>query len=73
MHFKLMSQKLAMSDDKNKRGPADRARINITESYEVQYWSEKFGISPETLRNAVNKVGVMSADVEAYLKKNSRA
>jgi hypothetical protein len=61
-----------MSDDKNKRGPEDRARINITENYEVQYWTEKFGVTPEQLRNAVQQVGPMATDVEQALKKGKK-
>lgn len=58
-----------MSDDKNNRGPADRSRINVNEDYELRYWSGKFGCSHEELKAAVQKVGVMAADVEAYLTK----
>jgi hypothetical protein len=46
-----------MADDKSKRGQQDRNRINLNEDYEVQYWCEKFGVSPEQLRQAVQKVG----------------
>lgn len=59
-----------MSDDKNNRGPADRSRINVHEDYELRYWSDKFGCSHDQLKAAVKAVGVMAADVEAYLKKN---
>ena len=45
-----------MSDDRSKRGSQDRNRINLSEDYEVQYWSEKFGVRPERLREAVNSV-----------------
>jgi hypothetical protein len=58
-----------MSDDKTKKGPQDRLRINVTEKYEVQYWTDKFGVTSDQLRNAVQKVGVMAADVEKELKK----
>ena len=58
---------LPMADDKNDRGPADRTRVNVNEDYEVQYWSKKFGVSPDQLRAAVKKVGVMAADVEKEL------
>ena len=58
-----------MSDDKNQRGGADRDRVNVHESYEVEYWSKKFGCSADQLKNAVEKVGVMAKDVEAELKK----
>jgi len=55
-------------DDKNKRGPQDRARINVNEDYELQYWTEKFGVSSEKLRQAVEKVGVSADAVAQYLK-----
>ncbi|HZR03050.1 MAG TPA: DUF3606 domain-containing protein [Burkholderiales bacterium] len=58
-----------MSDDKSKKGPADRTRVNVNEDYELRYWSEKFGVSPDTLRAAVKKVGVMADDVERELKR----
>jgi len=58
-----------MSDDKSKRGGADRDRINVHEDYELRYWSEKFGVSPEKLKETVQRVGVMVTDVERELKK----
>lgn len=58
-----------MADDKNDRGPADRTRVNVHEDYEVQYWSKKFDVSADQLRAAVDKVGVMAADVEKQLAK----
>jgi Protein of unknown function (DUF3606) len=57
-----------MADDKSKRGQQDRNRINLNEDYEVQYWCEKFGVSPEQLRQAVQKVGSSPAAVEQTLK-----
>jgi hypothetical protein len=61
-----------MSDDRTKRGPQDSSRINITENYEVQYWTEKFGVSSEQLRNAVQRVGSLAADVEKALKEGKK-
>lgn len=58
-----------MADDKSNRGPADRARINIHESYEVEYWSRELGVSPDRLRELVGKHGVMAADVRRALGK----
>jgi len=58
---------LFMSDDKTKTGGPDRDRINVNESYEVQYWTKKFGCTPEELRKAVTKVGPMAKDVEKEL------
>ena len=56
-----------MGDDKTKKGPQDSSRINVHESYEVEYWSKKFRVTPEQLKAAVVKVGVSSAAVEKEL------
>ena len=60
-----------MADDKRTTGRPDRDRINIEEAYEVQYWSEKFGVREE-LAAAVEKVGPMASDVKRELKTHSR-
>jgi hypothetical protein len=56
-----------MSDDKSKRQPQDRQRINVHEDYELRHWSEKFHVTPEELKKAVGKVGQMADDVEREL------
>jgi uncharacterized protein DUF3606 len=61
-----------MAADPNKRGPAHRKGINVNEEHELRYWSEKFGVTRDELNKAVTKVGVMAADVEKELKKQSR-
>jgi len=58
-----------MADEKNIKGPQDRNRINLSEDYEVRYWSEKFGVTPERLRAAVKKVGNSPNAVEQELKR----
>ena len=58
-----------MADDKSKKGPADAKRVNVHESYEVEYWTKKFGCTKAELEAAVKKVGVMADDVEKELKK----
>lgn len=58
-----------MSDDLRNRGPRDRARVNVHEPWEVEYWTKKFGCTAAQLAQAVNVVGVMAVDVERYLKK----
>lgn len=58
-----------MSDDKKNRGTADRARINVHEAYEVEYWAKELGVTPERLRELVSKHGVMAADVRRALGK----
>lgn len=56
-------------DDKQKNGTADRTRININEGYELDYWSNKFGVSKDKLKAAVQTVGTSANAVEDFLKK----
>lgn len=56
-----------MADDRTKKGPQDRSRVNLSEEYEVRYWSEKFGVTAAQLRDAVSKVGNSAAAVEKEL------
>ena len=58
-----------MADNKSMTAPQDAQRVNVHEDYEVQYWSKKFGVSPDKLKEAVGKVGVMAKDVEHHLRK----
>ena len=58
------------SDDKTKRGPQDRSRINVHEGYEVTYWCQKFGCSRAELVAAVAVVGVMANAVAEHFRKN---
>ena len=46
-----------MADDKSKRSAQDRERINMSEDYEVRYWTKKFDVDEARLRKAVDKVG----------------
>ncbi|MFP5439070.1 MAG: DUF3606 domain-containing protein [Bacteroidia bacterium] len=46
-----------MSDNKKNTGSPDRDRISTSEDYEVQYWSEKFGVSRQELIDAVKASG----------------
>jgi hypothetical protein len=57
-----------MADDPNIRGAQDRSRINVEQSHEVRYWSQKFGVSEEELRKAVEAVGPMADAVERRLR-----
>jgi hypothetical protein len=56
-------------DDKQNIGSPDRDRINVNENYELQHWSEKFGVSHDKLKAAVKAVGTSAKDVEEYLNK----
>lgn len=44
-----------MADDPSARGPQDRSRINLSEGYEVQYWSQKFGVTADELKAALGQ------------------
>jgi hypothetical protein len=57
-----------MADDKTESGGQDRTRINVNEDYELRDWSEKFGVTPEELKEAVKAVGTNAVVVENYLK-----
>ncbi len=47
----------------------DRARIAISQPYEVSYWSKKFKVTPIKLKAAVAAVGHSSKAVGAHLAK----
>jgi hypothetical protein len=57
-----------MSDDTTKTGVQDRARISLTEDYEVRDWTQALRVDENTLRNAVQAVGDRADDVRDYLK-----
>ena len=57
-------------DDKTKIGSPDRDLINISENYEVEYWSKKFGVTAEQLKAAVKAVGNSAEAVKTRLNKS---
>lgn len=57
-----------MADDKTLRGPQDSSRIAMGEDYEVEYWTDKFGVSRDALQKAVDAVGNSADAVERHLK-----
>lgn len=60
-----------VADDPSIRGAGDRQRINVDQDYELQYWSERLGVSAEELRQAVKNVGPMADAVETHLRGRS--
>ena len=60
-----------MADDKTNRGPQDRSRINLSEDYEVRYWTDKFGVSREQLEDVIKKAGVSAKAVEDELRRQT--
>lgn len=57
-----------MSDNLHDRGAQDRARINLHEKYEVQYWTEALGVSEEELQQAVKQAGNSADAVRQHLR-----
>ena len=60
-----------MADDRGKRGPEDRRRINLNEVYELRYWTKTLAITEEQLRDAVRYAGCSAAAVKAHLEKQT--
>jgi hypothetical protein len=58
-----------MADDLKKTGRQDDERINVEQDHEVNYWSEKLGVSREQLRKAVQAAGPMVKDVQRHLNR----
>jgi hypothetical protein len=57
-----------MSDNLQNRGGSDRNRIDVHQDYELRDWSQKFGVSPEQLKEAVQAVGTQADRVQEYLR-----
>jgi len=58
-----------MSDNKSKRGAADRNKVAGGEAYEVNYLAKKMGVTPGQVKSAIKKVGNDRVKVEAELRK----
>lgn len=58
-----------MSDNLSNRGPQDRSRINLHESWEVQYWTQELGVTREQLEQAVKQAGSSADAVRRHLGK----
>ena len=56
-------------DDNTSIGSPDRGLINTGENYEVEYWSNKFNVTPEQLKAAVKVVGNSVEQVKKQLNK----
>jgi Protein of unknown function (DUF3606) len=46
-----------MPDDKTKVGETDRSRVAADQDYEVQYFAEKYGLSPQQVRDLIARFG----------------
>jgi hypothetical protein len=57
-----------MADNPTIRGQQDRQRINMKQQHQVRYWSERLGVTPDELRQAVDAMGPMADDVEQRVR-----
>ena len=58
-----------MADSKQERGKADRARVSGSQPSEVYYVAKKFGVSADTVRKVIKRVGNSRQKVYAQLEK----
>jgi hypothetical protein len=50
-----------------KKDYGKNTRIDVNQSYQLAYWTDRFGISEEELIEAVRETGGLATNVEAYL------
>jgi len=58
-----------MSDDPNKKGYQDRSRVAADQDHEVQYFAQANRISPEQVRELIEKHGNDRATLEREASK----
>lgn len=61
-----------MADTLSARGGSDRLRINMHQSWEVDYWTRKLGVSREELAKAIEASSDRAHDVADYLSEHGR-
>jgi hypothetical protein len=57
-----------MSDNLNDRGPQDASKVNVNEDWEVAYWTRKFGVTADQLKQAVKQVGTSADKLGQHFK-----
>jgi hypothetical protein len=62
-----------MADDKDNRGARDQATVSSSETYEVDYFAKKHGISREYAQKLIDRVGSSRAALEAAVADGSKA
>ena len=58
-----------MADSKKNRGKADRSRVSGSQRSEVSHVARKYGVSAETVRSVIKRVGNIRKKVYAALDK----
>ncbi|HTI86301.1 MAG TPA: DUF3606 domain-containing protein [Alphaproteobacteria bacterium] len=59
-----------MASDLRDRGQRDRDRIDIEDEYDIRHWSQRFNVSADKLKAAVDKAGPVAEDVAKALGKS---
>lgn len=60
-----------MSRDDRETANIDATRIDLVEPWEVDYWTETFGVSEKRLRHAIDEVGHSPSEVRRYLARET--
>ena len=58
-----------MADSKTNRGEPDRSRVNLSEDYEVSYWTKEFGVTRNVLQRLVQEHNGSVEKIRAALNK----
>lgn len=59
-------RRMAMADDKSKRGSPDRDRIDVNDPDELRNWSKSLNRTPDEIKEAVRVVGNTAAKVREH-------
>lgn len=57
-----------MSNASDSRIPKDIAKVELTEEWQLTYWTQQLGVSEQDLRAAVQQVGDSSEQVRRHLE-----
>jgi len=54
------------------KGPCDRSVIYVGQPLDCRWWSERFGVTSDALKDAVREVGPMVTDIERHFASKQR-
>jgi hypothetical protein len=57
-----------MSDSLKRKRPEDARKINVSQEWELEYWSKGLGVSKEELKRVVKAQGPSVAVVKAHFR-----
>lgn len=56
-----------MGGDNLKKKHIDGKFISLSQSWEIEYWTKKLGVSKDTIQNAIDQTSHSAKDVREYL------